>query len=189
MKYDDTHKKINMSTSPTNRHKETEMTKFLKYTLIGMTALGVSAGAMQAHATNVTGNASATIQTPIVLSEDTAMDFATIVADAAGDTVTLDSAGSISATGTSTFSGTPAAGAFSATGTPNSAVTISFSSGDVLSGPGTDMGLGNFTNDAGGSPAFDGSGNLAFNVGADLTVNASQTAGSYSGTYTLTVDY
>ena len=165
------------------------MTKFMKLSLIGMTAVGIAAGAANVQAADVTGNASAVIQTPIVLTEDTAMDFATIVADAAGDTVTLTSAGAISSTGTSTFSGTPAAGAFSATGTPSAAVTISFSTGDVLTGPGADMALGTFTNDAGASPAFDALGALAFNVGANLTVGATQTAGSYSGTYTLTVDY
>ena len=58
-----------------------------------------------------------------------------------------------------------------------------------MTGPGTAMALGNFTHDAGGSPAFDGSGDLSFNVGADLTVNASQAAGEYSGSYSVTVDY
>lgn len=143
----------------------------------------------QAHATDATGNASAEIQNPIVISEDTAMDFATIVADPTGDTITLSTAGAVSAANASTFSGTPAAGAFSLTGTPSASVAISFSSGDVLSGPGADMSLDSFATDAGGSPAFDGSGNLSFNVGADLGVNASQVGGSYAGTYTVTVDY
>lgn len=165
------------------------MKNLYKFGLIGMTAIGVAAGAPQANAADVTGNASATIQTPIALSEDTAMNFATIIADTSGDVVTLTPAGSISAANTSTFSGTAAAGAFSATGGANAAVSISFSTGDTLTGPGTAMPLGTFTTDAGGSPAFDGSGDLAFNVGADLTINAAQTAGAYSGTYTLTVNY
>lgn len=161
----------------------------IKLGLLGLSILSAGALISQANAADVTGNASATIQAAIALTEDTAMDFATIVADSAGDTVTLATDNSISSTGTSTFSGTTAAGAFSATGSPSAAVTISFSTGDTLTGPGTAMPLGNFTNDAGGSPAFDGSGDLSFNVGADLTVNATQTAGAYSGTYTLTVDY
>lgn len=161
----------------------------IKLGLLSVSALGVIAFASQAQAADVTGNASANIQAAIALTEDTAMDFATIVADAAGDTVTLATDDSISATGASTFSGTAAAGAFSATGTPSAAVTISFSSGDTLTGPGTAMALGNFVHDAGATPAFDGTGNLALNVGADLTVNAAQTAGAYAGTYTLTVDY
>ena len=162
------------------------------YKVLTLTALGaglLTAPLMEAKAADATGNASATIQSPISVSETTAMDFATIVADATGDTITLTPVGGISAANTSTFSGSPAAGAFSATGDASTAVTISFSSGDVLSGPGTDMALGTFAHDAGGSPAFNGSGNLTFNVGAALTVNASQTAGAYSGTYTVTVDY
>lgn len=161
----------------------------IKLGLLAVSAMGAAAFATQAQAADVTGNASASIQQAINLTEDTAMDFATIIADAAGDTVTLTSAGAISSTGSSTFTGTAAAGAFSATGTPSAAVTISFSTGDVLTGPGPDIPLGTFTHDAGGSPAFDGTGNLALNVGAALTVGASQTAGAYSGTYTLTVDY
>ena len=147
-----------------------------------------------AHAANQTGNASATIGTAIAVSEDTQMDFATIVTDNSAQTVTLTSAGSISAGGGSyTFLGSPAAAAFSATGEASQAVTISFSTGDTLTDQlaqgGAAMALGNFTNDAGGTPAFDGSGNLSFNVGADLTVGANQVASSYAGTYTITVDY
>lgn len=163
------------------------MSKFLKLSLVGITAIGLVAGSAQAADFN--GTANATIQAPVVISEVTEMDFATIFADNTGDLVTLTSAGAVSSTGASTFTGTPEAGAFSVAGTPSAAVTISFSSGDTLGGPGADMPLGTFTTDAGGSPAFNGSGALAFNVGADLTVNASQLEGAYTGTYTLTVDY
>ncbi len=161
----------------------------LKLGLLGMTSLGVIAFAGHAMAVDATGNASASIQQAISLSEDTAMDFATIVADVAGDTVTLAADGTVTSTGTSTFSGTAAAGEFSASGTPSAAVTISFSTGDTLSGPGAAMGLGTFTTNAGGTPAFDVGGALSFDVGADLAVNAGQTGGAYTGTYTLTVDY
>lgn len=163
--------------------------RLFKLGLIGMTSLGFVGMSAQAQAADVTGNATAEIQSPIVLTEDTAMDFATIIADPTGDTVTLDTADAVTSTGASTFSGTPLSGDFSATGTASASVAISFSTGDTLTGPGTAMALGNFTNSAGGTPAFDGTGNLAFSVGADLTVGAAQAAGTYTGTYTLTVDY
>lgn len=163
--------------------------KALKFALLGVASVGVIATATQVQAEDITGNATAEIQQAIVLNEDTAMDFATILADPAGDTVTLDTSNGVTSTGASTFSGTAASGAFSASGTPNAAVTISFSSGDTLTGPGAAMALGSFTTDAGGSPAFDASGNLSFNVGANLSVNPAQVGGSYAGTYTLTVDY
>jgi hypothetical protein len=142
-----------------------------------------------AQATDETADATAEIETPIAITEDVSMDFATIVNDPLGDTITLTAAGGISGTGASTFSGTPLAGSFSVTGTPSAPVTISFSTGDTLTGPGTAMPLGTFTTNAGGSPAFDVGGDLSFDVGADLTINAAQVGGSYAGTYTLTVEY
>jgi len=160
-----------------------------KLGLLGFTALSAIAFSSAAHATDETGDASASIVSPIVITETTSMDFASIIADAAGDTVTLTPLSGISSTGASTFSGTTTAALFDVTGDGNAAVTIAFSTGDVLSGAGTDMPLGNFAHNAGGSPAFDASGDLQFSVGADLTVGASQTAGAYTGTYTLSVDY
>lgn len=164
-----------------------KLTKILALgTIVGGSVFGLS---QYAEAADATGNATAIIRAAITLVEDTAMDFATITPDPTGDTVSLTAAGAISAAGSSDLSGTPAAGGFTATGSASEAVTISFSSGDTLTGPGTAMALGNFSHDAGGTPAFDGSGDLNFDVGADLTVNAAQAAGTYNGTYTVTVDY
>lgn len=154
--------------------------------IIGGSTLGLS---NQAHATDATGTATAVIRAAITLAEDTAMDFGLITPNPAGDVITLSTAGAATAASGSDLAGTPAAGGFTATGTALSAVTISFSTGDTLTGPGTAMALDSFTTDAGGSPAFDGAGDLNFDVGADLTINAAQTAGTYNGTYTATVDY
>lgn len=161
--------------------------KLLLAGVVGLTALASFGN--NAYAVDVTGNASAFINEVITITENNAMDFATVLADPAGDTVTLTPAAGISATGSSTFSGTPVAGEFAVVGTPNAALTISFSSGDVLTGPGVDMPLNTFTHDAGANPALDGSGDLTLNVGANLDINASQVGGAYSGTYTLTVEY
>lgn len=163
--------------------------RLVKLGLIGMTSLGLAATAFQANATDFDGDASANIEEPLIITQDTAMDFATIQADSTGDTITLTLTDAVLSPGASTFSGTPASADFSVTGTPNAAVTISFSSGDTLSGPGAPMTLGNFQNDAGTTPQIDGTGNFSVTVGADLTVNANQVGGAYSGTYTLTIDY
>jgi len=140
-------------------------------------------------ATTTSGTANAILRAAISLVENTQLDFDTIDADVAGDTITITPAGTVTATGSSVASGSPAAGAWSATGDASAAVTVSFSVGDTLTGPGTAMPLNNFAHDAGGTPAFDGGGALAFAVGADLTVGAAQTAGTYSGSYDVTVDY
>lgn len=163
----------------------------MKKLLLAGAVLGVSFSAQTqiAHAVDATGNASALIRSAITLVEDTAMDFGTITPDPTGDVLTIDTADTVSAVSASDLAGTPASGAFSATGDALSAVTIAFSTGDTLTGPGAAMALDSFTTDAGGSPAFDGAGDLTFNVGADLTVGAAQAAGLYNGTYTVSVNY
>ncbi len=144
--------------------------------------------ATAAMATDQTGNASAQIQTAITITEDTAMDFGIVAVDTSSGTVQISTAGAVSGPAAYSFSGSPAAGTFTASGDASTAVTISFTSGS-LTGPGTAMTLDSLVHDAGGTPTTDGSGDLTFNVGADLSVNATQATGSYTGTYTVTVNY
>ena len=123
------------------------------------------------------------------LREEATMNFATIIANPFGDNITLTPSGSISGQNSSIFTGTPQPAEFSVQGDSNASASISFGTGDTLSGPGSSMSLINFTHDAGASPAFNNTGDLFFNVGATLTINAGQFGGSYSGFYTVTVDY
>jgi len=164
------------------------MKAFTKLAAASVATLGFAVTGSTAFATDQTGNASAQIQTAISIVEDTQMDFGIIAVDADAGTVTISSAGVVSGPGDYSFSGSPAAGTFTASGDASTAVSISFTNGS-LTGPGTAMTLNNFTHDAGGSPTTDGSGDLTFNVGADLVVGASQVAGAYTGTYTVTVNY
>lgn len=122
-------------------------------------------------------------------TEDAAMGFGSVVVDPYGDVITLTSGGGISAQNGSMFIGGASAAAFSAQGDANTAVTISFSSGDSLSGAGSAMAVGSFTHDAGMTPAFDSGGNISFHVGAALTVNSAQATGGYSGSYTVFLEY
>lgn len=159
--------------------------------LLGAAVIGSSIAAMPhiAKATTTSGTANVLLRAAITLVEDTVLDFGEVTPNPSGDVITISSAGATSAVSGSTFAGSPTAGAWTATGSPLTAATISFSSGDVLSGTGTDMALGTYTHDGGASPAFDGSGDLSFNVGASLTIATAQTAGSYTGSYSVTVDY
>ncbi len=126
---------------------------------------------------------------PIVITEDAIMDFGSVVAPVgASANFVLDPADTVTACPT-TCLGIPVSGAFTVTGKKNQAVTISFSTGDTLTGPGPAMLLGAFTHDAGASPTMDALGALSFSVGATLTVGDSQTDGDYSGVYVLTINY
>ncbi len=71
-------------------------------------------------------------------------------------------------------------------GNSNTPVTISFSTGDPLTGPGGAMALNNFRHDAGPTPVLEAGGLLTFNVGADLRVINNQANDLFSA---VTVNY
>lgn len=125
----------------------------------------------------------------ITVAETQQMDYGTIAVTSGGGTVTMTPSGTVSAPGGFTVSGITTPGSFRVTGKNNCSVSISFVAGS-LAGPGTAMQIQNFTTNAGPNPTLaPPAGQLTFNVGADLVVNAGQAGGSYSGTYTVTVIY
>ena len=71
------------------------------------------------------------------------------------------------------------------TGASGASYSVTVPASVSLTGPGTAM-TATLTNDGGGSLT---GGTDTFNVGGTLSVGASQTAGSYSGTYTVSVNY
>jgi hypothetical protein len=149
-------------------------------TLAGATVLLLGAAAVPAWA--------ACNQT-ITVAQTQPMNYGTIAAASGGGTVTISTAGIVSAPGGFALSGAKAAGKFHVTGSNNCGVSISFVAGS-LTGPGTAMQIGNFTTDAGATPTLHPpAGQLDFDVGADLVVNPNQVGGTYNGTYTVTVIY
>lgn len=84
---------------------------------------------------------------------------------------------------------TPAAGSFLVTGQPNAAVTVTLPTTATITGSnGGTMTVNNFTKFP-TTTTLDATGSLTLKVGADLSVGANQTAGTYTGTYTITVNY
>lgn len=84
---------------------------------------------------------------------------------------------------------TPTAGVFNITGEPNVSVTVTLPSSITLTGStGGTMTVNTFTKSV-ASPTLNSSGQLSLGIGANLNINASQTAGTYTGTYTLTINY
>jgi hypothetical protein len=151
-------------------------------------SVAVGLGSHQALATSQTGHASAQIVQAIAVTENTQMAFGFIIPPAGAANVVLTPAGVPSGAGF-TFQGGAVGGKFTAQGTATEPAVITFSTGDTLTGPGTPMALDTFTTDAGASPVFAAGNTLTFNVGATLHVGASQLAGPYNGTYTVTVNY
>ena len=164
--------------------------KILVATTAGLVGLSVMSGS--AMASSVSATANATIIAPISVSETTQMSFGDISPDVDNaTTVQLDTADGVSSPdGAGIAGGTVASGAFSVSGFGTLGFNITLPGNGVvtLTGPGTAMSVDNFADSLTGSGSLSG-GSATFTVGADLTVGANQTAGSYSGSYTVTVNY
>lgn len=137
-----------------------------------------------------------TLWRPLSVSQTTALSFGGIEARGGNSVVQIaPQTGARTVTsgqsGVNLIASRPGvAGAFAVTGNPSTAVTITLPSSITLSGPGAAMTVNNFTSyPANGSATLDSTGAMTLNVGASLNVGTNQAAGTYSGTYTLTVSY
>ncbi len=103
-------------------------------------------------------------------------------------TVTVTPAGARSSVDVDLLGGIPAAASFDATGASDATYSITLPSSATLTSGANTMTIDSFTDDAGASPTLPG-GSDTFNVGATLNVGATQAAGTYSGTFSVTVNY
>ena len=150
-----------------------------------------------AYAANATASASATVLSPLTLTAGAAMNFGNVAAvTGAASTVVLTPAGGTSSADGAVVSGTPAAGAFSVTGDDSLSYTILLPASTTLTGgTGPDITVDNFTDSKGGTSATPatalntsgGADNCT--VGATLNLADGQGSGTYSGTYSVTVNY
>lgn len=158
---------------------------FAAAAVLGLVAFATS----HAEAASANGTANATIVQAIGITAGNTLEFGTI--GNAANTVTISTAGARSASdATQLAGGTPQAASFNITGQGTSAYTITLPASATITDPVSldTMTVNNFMHDAGGAPALVG-GVDSFNVGADLTVGALQTAGAYTGAFAVTVNY
>ena len=150
-------------------------------------ALALVLGTQVAFATTERGRASATVVPAILVTEAVPMSFAAVAPPPSGGPIVLTTAGTIRSSRGFVFRGTPVPGTFNARGLPHHPASVSFSSGNLVTGPGTAMRLRPFTSNA--VPTFDGTASLNFAVGATLVINPNQAPGRYNGTYAVTVNF
>jgi len=154
-------------------------------------ALLAAVYSQSALAATDTGTANARIITPITVTEATQMNFGDIQPDAAASTVALSTAGVATPTGATVVTGSPSQGVFTVGGTTGAAYSITLPATATLTGTGPAMTVNGFNHDAGATPTIGAGNTSTLNIGATLSVAGSgtQTAGDYSGTYDVTVDY
>jgi len=144
------------------------------------------------YAASDTGTATATVMTPISISADTALDFGAF-SPSTGGTVTIATDGARSSTGAVVLSSTDTGnnGVFTVTGQASATYAITLpSDGTVTIDSGANsMDVDTFTSNPSGTGTLSGGGSQTLNVGATVTVGSSQAAGSYSGTFDVSVEY
>jgi hypothetical protein len=143
-------------------------------------------------ATTATGNANAEILETLIVEEMVELDFGQIAVNGAG-TVVVDSSATPTdlCTGGLICAGTKARGVFRVTGTGDVQIVAQVLEASVpLTGPGPDMTLDTFTLGWPNGNTLDATtGQRSFQVGGTLHVAAGQTAGLYTGQYTVSVEY
>jgi hypothetical protein len=171
------------------------MKKISKFLSLATVMISISAGALAQVSANAT--ASATIISPITITNASDMNFGNIAVSTAPGTVVLPAtlAPVRSATGGCTLpatAGTVSAAAFTVTGQTGFTYSISLPASASLTGPGTPMTANAFVSTptvaAGGLLT---GGTQTLYVGATLNVAAAQTAGAYTTAtaFTVTVNY
>jgi hypothetical protein len=140
--------------------------------------------------------ATATVASTLSITSATALGFGSFVPDTTAATVVIapQSASFRSRTGNISLldSGAGAPSTVSLSGAPNMTFSVNLPSSPVtLSGPNSSaMTMTNFTSNLGAAKGtIGGGGTSSFLVGATLNVGASQTPGSYSGSFSVTVSY
>lgn len=166
--------------------------------LSGAVFIGLAGTSNSALAASATGTANATIVTPIGITTGTALNFGTIdPGTGAGGTVTVYADGTATAYSgvTAVTGGTVSAGTFNVTGSgtlaynvtlPAAAVTLNGSGGGTMT---VDTFNSSTANTAGTTTGALVAGADTLSVGAVLHVGGSQTAGTYTGNYSVSVVY
>jgi Mat/Ecp fimbriae major subunit len=156
-----------------------------KIALLGaaMSAL-VSTGA---NAATVTATADVEILAPVTLSQTAGLDFGIVAAGSSAGTATIGT-GANTATCSAGLAcvGTTSRGTFSVVGANTTTVVITVAPSTTLTGAGPAMSL--TLNPSATSVTATGAAQT-FYVGGVLSVGASQTAGTYTGTYSVSAEY
>lgn len=166
------------------------MRNSLRLAVVGALAAASFASSAQA-ATSATGTATAEVLSTLTVTNTSALQFGQIAANNGG-TVSVNANGSASASGSIVSTGTRAPATFAVTGSPNASVIVTLPSGPInltRSGGSETMAVSAFNTDPSGGFQLDSSGAGNFAVGGTLTIAANQVPGSYSGSFSVSVEY
>ena len=154
-----------------------------------LAALALSTPALAAN--TASANATVNIVSPLTLTNNTGLNFGTVVGPFAGEVVHVDTAGVRTCPGTLTCSGNASvsAASFSLTGTAGQAVVLTIPNSVTLNGSVSGSLSVDLSGDKPADPTLDASGDASFSVGGRLTIPAGTVDGVYSNTFDVTANY
>nr|NQU90936.1 DUF4402 domain-containing protein [Bacteroidota bacterium] len=167
--------------------------KKLAIILVGLFLMTIAVESVQGQATSAsaTSNATATIITPIALTNTQPLAFGNIAASTTAGTVTIATAGTRSSLGGVTPSaiGVFNNAIFTVEGQGDATYAIALPASTTISNGTETMTVDNFISDPSSTGLLSSLGAQTMNVGATLNVGISQAVGNYTGTYSVTVSY
>ncbi len=157
-------------------------------------AMAIFASTQAFADSQATANASATVLSPISIAKVDDMNFGSFVSSPTVEgTVALTAASTTSRSGTGVVldsGSTGSAAKFSITGLSNGVFSITLPTSVTLTSTNSTMTVDTFTTDLSPTAATLSAGGLAdLYVGATLQVGDAQEAGTYTGTFDVSVDY
>jgi Domain of unknown function (DUF4402) len=177
----------------------TRLTRFSRQLAVasGLTLTGITC-ALADQTSTATANATATVIQPIAIATTSGLVFGNLAVGATGGTVAVGANDAVTIAGASNTitqpagnNGSPLAAVFAVTGAANFtyAITLPANSSVTISSGGNSMAVNDFVSSPSTTGTLSAGGTQTLKVGATLTVGNNQAAGSYTGTFDVTVAY
>jgi hypothetical protein len=155
-------------------------------------ALIISNGNAFAQSAEASASASASIISPLAIAQVADMQFGNVAGCSSPSTVLLavDGSRSVGSGCAVLTAGTSAAAEFAVSGAADNTYAITLpASIQISDGGSNEMTVDSFVSNPSGTGTLDGAGNQSLQVGATLNLAADQPAGSYSGSFNVSVIY
>lgn len=166
------------------------MRNSLRLAAVGAIAAASFATSAQA-ATTASATATAEVLSSLTVTSTADLQLGQIAANTGG-TVTVNADSTVASSGSLISTGTRSPAAFSVVGSPNASVIVTLPTLPVnltrVSGTET-MSLSGFNTNPGGAFQLDVAGAGSFTVGGTLAVGSGQVPGTYTGTFSVSVEY
>ena len=165
----------------------------MKKLLISAGALAALAFTTPALAANTaSANATVNIVSPLSLTNNTGLNFGTVVGPFSGEQIHVDTSGArdpCPATVTCSGNASVSAATFTVTGTPDQGVALTIPDSVTLNGSVSGSLTVDLTGDKPADPTLDSAGSANFAIGGVLTIPSGTVDGVYSNTFDVTANY